>query len=138
MQSAPVHEHRALPAPAHNLAWPSAALRTLAVNGREPAAQRVNHREASPVPTGAPTAAMALIGRIARCMDAALSRVLVLRLPARGAFGNEIEEVPDIAEIVTGRERRVFDRQVTAFDIPRVTEAAVDRMVGPRHLRLRL
>src|SRR5215813_12088145 len=38
---------------------------------------------------------------------AVLSRVLVLRLPASGAFGNELQEVPDAAEIVARREWRV-------------------------------
>src|SRR5215472_10320262 len=42
-----------------------------------------------------------------RSSPAVLSRVLVLRLPAIGAFGNEIQEVPDAAEIVARREWRV-------------------------------
>src|SRR5262245_11568148 len=42
-----------------------------------------------------------------RSSPAVLSRVLVFRLPAGGAFGDEIEEVPDAAEIVAGRERCV-------------------------------
>src|SRR5262249_16517355 len=44
---------------------------------------------------------------IVRWRRAAVSRVLVFWLPAGGAFGNEIEKVPDVAEIVPGRERRV-------------------------------
>src|SRR6516164_1891325 len=35
--------------------------------------------------------------------------VLVFRLPVRGAFRKEIEEVPDRAEIITRPERRVRD-----------------------------
>src|SRR5262249_49400147 len=37
------------------------------------------------------------------------SLVFVFRLPVRGAFGQEIEEVPDRAEIITRSERRVGD-----------------------------
>src|SRR5215471_8403438 len=48
-----------------------------------------------------------LMDRARNVSDAAVSRVVVLRLPAGGAFGNEIEEVPDAAEIVAGRERCV-------------------------------
>src|SRR6516165_267491 len=50
-----------------------------------------------------------LMDRARNVSDAAVSRVRVLRLPAGGAFGNEIEEVPDAAEIVAGREGRVGD-----------------------------
>src|SRR5262249_55858856 len=44
--------------------------------------------------------------------------VLVVRLPAGGAFGNEIEEVPDAAEIVARRERRVGHPHDSPFLAP--------------------
>src|SRR5262249_58380809 len=37
------------------------------------------------------------------------SLVFVFRPPVRGAFGKQIEEVPDRAEIITRSERRVGD-----------------------------
>src|SRR2546430_403287 len=50
-------------------------------------------------------------GRAARMMRTSetATLILVFRLPIRGAFGKEIEEVPDRAEIVTRSERCVHD-----------------------------
>src|SRR5262249_957092 len=48
------------------------------------------------------------------------SLVFVFRLPVRGAFGKEIEEVPDRAEIITRSERRVADPAAFFFPLPLV------------------
>src|SRR5262245_31501486 len=41
--------------------------------------------------------------------NASLAGVAVLWFPARGAFGDQVEDVPHSAEIVAGRERGVGD-----------------------------